>query len=405
MPDKEQSEPTEVSSVLSIEQLETLFAELRIRSFGMPLNQNRVDLSALGLSGLALHSINNQGDPYNEGDYQIQSKAYEREVINYLASLYGLYEDAWGYICSGNNEANLFALYTGREMLENKSRNHLNDRVIKPILFFSRATQYSILQAARIMGLQYRVIDIDEAGEMNYFDLEQAINQYQYRPMLFVLNIGTGFSGATDKLYKVNELLLKYNVTEHFIHCDASLSGMLMPFTGKPLPISFDKDIDSIVISADKFLGSPIPSEMVVTRRQYTRYINNDMDVIGSPDTTISDSRSGMAALVAWYILQEKKETLASEVQQCLDNTMFLQQLLQAQNYPCYVNEDSITLVLKKPLSQHFITRYQLAVEGDRAHLIVMPHVTERRIEIFVDELLESDQQEMKKQAVLHVVK
>ena len=405
MTEKEQPLSTEVSSVLSMEQLEELFADLRTRSFGRPLNQDKPDLSELGLSGLATHTINNLGDPYNEDNHQIESKAYERQVINYMASLYGLHTDAWGYITSGRNEGNLFALYMARESLESKSRNNLNDGGIKPILFFSKATHHSIPKAARITGMQYRVIDTDDTGEINYLDLEHAINQYQYRPMLFVLNMGTKFTGATDSLQRVDDLLLKYNVTDYFIHCDAALSGMVIPFSDAPLSMSFEKGIDSIVISGDKFLGSPIPSAMVVTRKQFTEYIKNDIESFGISDVTISGTRYGMAAIAIWYILQEKQEKLPKEVKQCLDNTHFLQQLLTAQDYPCFVNEHSITLVFKKPLSQEFIERYQLTVEGNWAHIILMPHVTEQRLEKFVDELIDSEQQELKKRPALHAVK
>ena len=72
MPDKEHPSSTEISSVLSIKQLEVLFSELRKYSFGMPLNQDKIDLSELGLSGLASHTIYSLGDPYKEGSNQIQ---------------------------------------------------------------------------------------------------------------------------------------------------------------------------------------------------------------------------------------------------------------------------------------------------------------------------------------------
>ena len=401
MQEKDQPETREISSVLSIQQLEVLFSDLRKRSFGMPLNQNKIDLTELGLSGLASHTISNLGDPYKEGCYKIQSKAYEREVINYIASLYELDDDGWGYITSGDSEGNLFSLYMGREYLERKSRDDIHDGSIKPVLFFSKAAHYSVPKAARIMGLQYRVVEADENGEMNYLDLEQAINQYQYRPMLFALNIGSTFTGATDDLQKVNNLLQKYNVSDHFIHCDAALSGMILPFVGKPLDISFEQGLDSIVISGDKLLGSPIPSAMVVTRKKYTQYIKNDVEVIGSNDITISGSRYGLAAIAIWYILQETKDSLDEEVRQCLDNAEHLYQLLKEQHYPCFLNENSITVVFKQPLSEQFINRYQLAVEDGWAHIVTLQHVTQQQLALFVDELIESDRETRKNQKVV----
>lgn len=391
MAEKEHSAFTEISSVLSIQQLEDLFSQLRNKSFGMPLNQDRIDLSALGLSGLATHAINNLGDPYQQGYYQIESKAYEREVINYIASLYELYDDPWGYIANGVGEANLFSLFMGRDFLERKSRSNLHDGAIKPILFFSKAAHYSIPKAARILDLQSRIIDVDESGEINYFDLEHAINQYQYRPMLFALNMGTVFSGATDDLLRVNDLLQKYNVSDYFLHCDANLSGMIQPFVTKPMAMSFEQGMDSIVIAADKFLGSPIPTAMVVTRRSNTQYIQNESEVTDSTDITISGSRHGLAALVIWYILQEKKDKLVDEVKQCLEKAQYLKALLQQHSYPCYLNNNSITVVFKKPLSASFIKQYQLAVKDGWAHLVTLPHVSYEQLALFVDELIESE--------------
>lgn len=391
MSEKDQSTSTEISSVLSVQQLEALFTGLRNKSFSMPLNQNRIDLSELGLSGLALHSINNLGDPYQEGYYQIESKAYEREVINYIASLYQLYDEPWGYIANGIGEANLFSLFMGREVLEKQSRNNLHDGAIKPILFFSKAAHYSISKAARILDLQFRIIDVDESGEMNYSDLEHALNQYQYRPIIFVLNMGTSFSGATDNLQQVNALLQKYNVSDYFIHCDATLCGMIQPFVENPLAMSFEQGMDSIVIAGDKFLGSPIPAAMVVTRRQNTLHIQNDIEVTNSTDITISGSRYGLAALVIWYILQEKKDKLKEEVKECLDKAQYLKQLLQEQDYPCFINENSITVVFKKPLSSQLIKQYQLATNDGWGHLVALPHITYEQLAIFAGDLLESE--------------
>lgn len=393
MPEKAPSSPTEVSSVLSIRQLESFFSRLRNKSFALPMNQNRIDLSELGLSGLALYSIYNLGDPYQEGSFQIESKAYEREVIDYIASLYELYDEPWGYISNGIGEANLFSLYMGRDFLEGKSRHNLHNGAIKPILFFSKSSHYSIHRTAKILNLQYRVINVDARGGISLSDLEQAINQYQYRPMLFVLNMGTAFSGATDDLQEVNNLLQKYNVSDFFIHCDAALSGMIQPFADKTLSTSFEKGINSIVIAADKFLGSPIPSAIVVTRKEYTQYIQNDREVTDSTDITISGTRYGLAALAIWYILQEKKDRLEEEVKQCLDKARYLIHLLREQHYPCYINDTSITVVFKKPLSRKFIENHQLYTRDGWAHVETLPHVTNEQLTLFVEELVESEEQ------------
>ena len=49
-------------------------------------------------------------------------------------------------------------------------------------------------------------------------------------------------------------------------------------------------------------------------------------------------------------------------------------------------NELSTTVVLERP-NEDFVQRWQLACEGDIAHVVVMPNITPPVIDAFVDEL------------------
>ena len=47
-------------------------------------------------------------------------------------------------------------------------------------------------------------------------------------------------------------------------------------------------------------------------------------------------------------------------------------------------------MVLERPIDDAFVKRWQLACEEDIAHVVVMPNVTENKIDLFVEELKES---------------
>ena len=50
-------------------------------------------------------------------------------------------------------------------------------------------------------------------------------------------------------------------------------------------------------------------------------------------------------------------------------------------------NDLSTTVVLERP-NDDFVQRWQLACEGDIAHVVVMPNITPPTIDVFVDELV-----------------
>ena len=47
-------------------------------------------------------------------------------------------------------------------------------------------------------------------------------------------------------------------------------------------------------------------------------------------------------------------------------------------------------MVLERPIDDAFVKRWQLACEEDIAHVVVMPNVTENKIDLFVEELVKS---------------
>jgi histidine decarboxylase len=64
--------------------------------------------------------------------------------------------------------------------------------------------------------------------------------------------------------------------------------------------------------------------------------------------------------------------------------------MLEQQDMYVMLNELSNTVVIERPEDKNFITKWQLACEGNFAHVVVMSHVSKDKLEAFVSELVAS---------------
>uniref|UniRef100_A0A3Q7IWN3 Glutamate decarboxylase n=1 Tax=Solanum lycopersicum TaxID=4081 RepID=A0A3Q7IWN3_SOLLC len=119
-------------------------------------------------------------------------------------------------------------------------------------------------------------------------------------------NIGTTFKGAIDDLDFVIQTLENcgYSSDRYYIHCDAALSGLILPFIKHvSKKVTFKKPIGSISISRHKFLGCPMPCGIQITRKSYARNLSK-IEYIASIATTICGSRNGLTptVLLKWLV-------------------------------------------------------------------------------------------------------
>ena len=63
------------------------------------------------------YPVNNVGDPFSDGLYQLHTRDFEVEVVKWFASLnHAPKDNYWGYITNGGTEGNMYGLYLGREL-------------------------------------------------------------------------------------------------------------------------------------------------------------------------------------------------------------------------------------------------------------------------------------------------
>ena len=67
-----------------------------------------------------------------------------------------------------------------------------------------------------------------------------------------------------------------------------------------------------------------------------------------------------------------------------------LQDMFQKVGIKTMLNELSSTVVFERPTEEAFVKKWQLACQGDIAHVVVMPNITVDKLESFVQDLIQS---------------
>ncbi len=354
------------------------FEALKSHLVGYPCNQD-FDYSAL-LPFLS-YSANNVGDPFHDSNFRSNTHEMEREVVGQFADMMRLPRDeAWGYVTSGGTEGNMYGLYIGRETFPDG------------IVYFSQDTHYSVVKILRVLKARNIMIKSMDNGEIDYEDLHESIRINRDAPVIFMANIGTTVKGAVDDVSKVRDILDDLAITNYYIHADAALSGMILPFVDDPQPFGFDAGFDSVAVSGHKMIGSPMPCGVALTRRDYVGRIARSIEYVGVLDTTLTGSRNAITPLMMWYAFQQHGlDGFREIVGECLNVAEYAVARFNDSGIPSWRNRNSVTVVFPRP-SDEVVRKWQLAPYEDIAHLITMPHVTRDTIDMVVDDCLEDIQ-------------
>ena len=354
------------------------FESLKLQQVGYPCNQN-FDYSAL-LPFLS-YCPNNVGDPFHDSNFRSNTHEMEREVVGLFADMMHLSrDDAWGYVTSGGTEGNMYGLYIGREMFPDG------------VVYFSQDTHYSVVKILRVLKSRNIMIKSQDNGEIDYEDLYETIRINRDSPVIFIANIGTTMKGAVDDVGRVREILDDLVITNFYIHADAALSGMVLPFVDEPQPYGFDAGFDSVAVSGHKMIGSPMPCGVALTKREYVGRIARSIEYVGVLDTTLTGSRNAITPLMLWYAFEQHGlDGFREIVGECISVAEYAVSRFNDSGIPAWRNRNSVTVVFPRP-SEEVIRRWQLAPYEDIAHLIAMPHVTREIIDSVVDDCLRSQQ-------------
>ena len=357
-----------------LERLEEKIVEARNRFIGYPVSK---DFDYSEIARFLQFPINNLGDPFEDGTYKVQTHAAEREVIEFFAQLFRAnMNDYWGYVTNGGSESNLYGLYLARELYP------------KAMVYYSESTHYSVRKNIHLLNIPSIIIRSQDNGEIDYQDFEDTLRLNRHKPAIVLTTFGTTMKEAKDDVSKIKAILKKLAIQDHYIHCDAALAGTYGAFMEPRIPFDFQDGADSISISGHKFIGSPIPSGVIVTKRSYRDRIATGISYIGSLDTTITGSRNGHSPLILWYAIKRMGvDGLKKRYEHGLRVAQYAVKRLNEIGIPAWSNIGAITVVMPR-MSDAIKEKWQLATEGDTAHIICMPNVGTEQIEEFISDVV-----------------
>ncbi|WP_272150289.1 histidine decarboxylase [Tenacibaculum aiptasiae] len=359
-----------IESQQKLDNLHTELTTARDTFLGYPVSK---DFDYSELNKFFKYPINNLGDPFEQGTYRVQTHEMEREVIAFFAKLFRANpKDFWGYVTNGGSESNLYGLYLARELFP------------KAIVYYSESTHYSVRKNIHLLNIPSIVIKSQENGEIDYEDFENTVRMNRHKPVIVLATFGTTMKEAKDDVSRIKNILGNLAIQDNYIHCDAALAGSFGPFMQPRLPFDFIDGADSISISGHKFIGSPIPTGVLLAKRSNRDRIAKGISYIGSSDTTITGSRNGHSPLFLWYALKKLGvKGLQERYQHSLDVAEYCENELKKIGINAWRNPNAITVVLPKT-SKRVKDKWQLATEGDISHVICMPNVTKAQIDEFI---------------------
>lgn len=322
------------------------------------------------------YPINNVGDPFAPSSYRVHTRQIEREVVAWFAELTHIGPDEyWGYVTNGGTEGNIYGLFLGRELYPNG------------MVYYAEDTHYSVSKNLRVLNMKHIMIKSQPDGQIDYQDLYETIRIHRDVPPILFANIGTTMTEAIDDVGRIRGMLRELAIPEFYIHCDAALCGMTLPFIHGAPVYDFRAGIDSISISGHKFIGSPIPCGIVLAKKQYVDRIARSIEYVGTLDTTLTGSRNGITPVFLWYAIRKAgKDGFRRKVAQCLANAGYAVDRLRQIGVEAWRNPFAITVVFPRP-PEAVLKKWQIAVQGDRAHIILMPHVTRRHVDELVADI------------------
>ena len=314
--------------------------------------------------------INNLGDPFAVSNLRLNTHDIERDVVTWFCEIFGIdWSSSWGYVTSGGTEGNFYGLFLGREACNN------------PVIYFSEASHYSVRKIVRVMNADHCVVKVDAKHRMDIEDLKRCAAAHKGRDAVLLANIGSTMMGAVDDVVAIRRTLTEAGVPRTYIHCDAALSGMILPFVAKPQRFSLKDGADSVSVSGHKFIGSPIPCGVVVAQRSHVESVGSEVQYVGARDSTLPGSRNGITPLFLWYAIQRMgNDGFRDLVQHTMNLAQYAVDVLNEAGVPAWRHDNSVTVVFPTP-DPEIAMKWRLATEDGQSHIITMPHVTKLQID------------------------
>ncbi|MCY1141485.1 pyridoxal-dependent decarboxylase [Actinoplanes sp. Pm04-4] len=337
------------------------------------------DLTHRALAELMTEQLlNNVGDPYDPGHGHDHTKAYERDVIDHLADLFGASRTRWGYVTTGSSEGTDHALWDARLAYPGQ----------EPVVFASTAAHYSVAKACARHRLTLVHVRADPTGRMDITDLRTLLGQWRHQPVVIVATVGTTMTEAFDDVAAIANACDDLAIVRRRIHVDAALAALplaLLPDHDRP-SFDFTSGATSIVTSGHKFLSTLTPCAVLIYAEAPVLARTPHVPYTGTADTTIGGSRSGHTPLLLWSSLSHGLDTHRRRAERSRELAGYTHERLRAAGWPASRNPHAFTVVIAQPPPE-VCARWVLAPDGTRAHIICKPDTDPAAIDELVTDL------------------
>ena len=336
----------------------------------------RGDLDYSELFRFMQYPVNNVGDPFVSSTYRVHTRQIECEVIDWFAGLTHAPEgDYWGYVTNGGTEGNMYGLFLARELLGDG------------MVYYSEDTHYSVSKNLRVLKMQNIMIKSQANGEIDYEDLYETIRIHREVPPIIFATVGTTMTEAIDDIGRIRRMLKDLAIQRSYIHCDAALDGMTLPFIDGAPACDFRAGIDSLSISGHKFIGSPVPCGVVLAMKNNVARIARSIEYVGTLDTTLTGSRNGITPLFLWYAIRKTGvEGFKRLVRGCLETADYAIAKFREIGLNAWRNKYAMTVIFPKPPAS-VLEKWGIAVYGEIAHIITLPNITRGQIDELVADI------------------
>lgn len=349
--------------------------------FGYPANMEDYSYTTSYLRHLEskMYLMNNCGDPYQKGNYDMDSKSTEKKIISLVADNFGIAQgDYWGYITSGGTESNFWGIREGF------------NRFPKGKLYFSQETHYSVekyvFDGENSERYPYEKVRTDRFGRIDteeFFEVVERDRKNGINGAIVVLTWGTTCRGAMDEVKIITDGLNQRGI-KYYCHLDAAhFGGIAKNQVNAPFVDNLSElNIDSVAVSMHKFMGTARVNGVLLALNRKDRPV---IDYIGQEDSTLLGSRD----YLPFSTYQRAREMLLRRHKgHYSENILYFENRMKEMNLQYERFETSNTFVISCP-SDEICKKYQLAsfldeIGEKRAHIIIFPF---HRKEI-IDELI-----------------
>ena len=366
------------------------------QEFGYP--ENFKDLQTLYEAKFkiskTLATIKNTGQSLNHESIDWNNSLEEESelILELIRPWGGNKENTWAYITSGGTEGNLAGFKFAIKAFPG----------VKPILLYSIESHFSVEKAIEMLKEGFRTclqIPTLRNGEIDYKQIIPAVkyiigqkpSPQDIPPVIVIATLGTTMKGACDNITLILDTLYSIGLTREkiFIHVDAAFHGGFWHLDKQNPNYKIGVEFNSIAISAHKWYGSDVCGLFAMFQEKDQFQNEVFREYLMCQDIGIGSTRDGFRAL-SWMIRYLQFDWQV-EYNTCQKSVKFAEDRFHQLGIQTFINPASL-IICTPELPKSIRAKYVLASYNDlhlgkMSHIVVCPHVTEERLEVFFKDL------------------